>query len=181
MIFGGDELAVGIAFLLFMPIGMLWLMTMRLTEWMTSHLYSIFIGYMIMDAVLCFAITKAKDYRGKKAALGFVGNFISILSLIYIILIYAVPYMMINDKSIGSFVEFTIALAVGVAGIAILQYFNYYHQKAVLEFILGILFFVIVIRLLKYGIRDMSTMESLAEIYNVKVSALFKVIFGLAF
>lgn len=70
------------------------------------------------------------------------------------------------------------ALMIGVGGVAILQFFNYYHEKAILEFILGILFFVITIAFLKYDMRDSCTIESLAKIYHVEVSKLFIAFFG---
>lgn len=169
---------VGVAgFLLAIPIVMLWLMTMFLVNWMASHLYLIFIGYLFLNTVICIAITKRKRHRGVGAALSFAGNYVCMLSFVYIVLVYAVPYVIINDGSFGSSFEFTLTLAIGVGGIAIVQFFNYYHERVVLEFILGILFFVVIIAFLRYG-KDVDTVESLARIYGVEASKLFTALFG---
>ena len=80
----------------------------------------------------------------------------------------------------GSFFEFTIVLAFGFGAIAGLQFFNFYHEKAIWEFVLGLVFFVIVTLLLKNNV-EIQTIESLAQIYGVDVSALFKLLFGFVF
>ena len=175
---GGSEIVIGVGFLLFIPVMLLWVMTMFLVEWMAAHLYLVFAGYAIADIILCCGITKLKRHCGMKAALSFMGNYMCILSFIYITLVYAVPYVMINGDGFGSFFEFTAALAIGAAGIVILQFFNYYHEKAIWEWILGVLFFVITIALIKYEVGDSYTIESLAETYHVKVSKLFIALFG---
>lgn len=78
------------------------------------------------------------------------------------------------------FFEFTLVLALGVGGIAVIQFFNYFHEKSILEFILGIMFFAIVIMLLKNGTKEMNTIEGLIQMYNLESSELFKVLFGFA-
>lgn len=175
---GGSGIVIGVGFLLSIPVVLLWLMTMFLVEWMAAHLYLVFAGYAIADIIFCHAITKLKRHCGMKAILSFMGNYMCILSFVYITLVYAVPYVMINGDGFGSFFEFTAALAIGVGGVVILQVFNYYHEKAILEWILGVLFFVITIALIKYDVGDSYTIESLAEIYHVKVSKLFIALFG---
>lgn len=176
----GTDIVVMVGFLLFIPVGLLWMMTIFLVEWAASHLYMVFVGYAVLDVILCFAITKSKKHQGIKFALGFIGNYICILSFIYITLIYAVPYIIVHGGSFGSFFEFTLILALGFGGIAIVQFFNYYHGKAVLEFVIGIIFFVVIIMLLRNSIKEISTIEDLAEIYNLKASVLFKLLFGFA-
>ena len=78
------------------------------------------------------------------------------------------------------FWKFTIVLAFGFGAIAVLQFFNFYHEKAIWEFVLGLVFFVIVTLLLKNNV-EIQTIESLAQIYGVDVSALFKLLFGFVF
>lgn len=174
-------IAAGIGFLFAVPVVVLWLLTVSMVEWIAGHLYLVFGGYVIAEAILCFAVTGAKKQRGIKAVFSFSGNFICLLTFIYIILVYAVPYIIINDGGFGSFLEFTMVSIMGIAGIAVVQFFNYYHEKAILEFILGILFFMVIIKLLRYGIEDIVTIESLAEIYHAERSALFRRIFEFVF
>lgn len=176
----GQGIVAGVGFMLFIPVALLWSITIFVVEWIIVHPFAVFVGYAVIDAILCIVITKFKKQQGTKFALSFIGNFICILSFIYIILIYAVPYVTINGGSFGSFFEFTIVAAFGGGGIAVVQFFNYYHGKSILEFILGIVFFIIVIILLKNGSKEMNTIESLAEIYNLKSLTLFKILFGFA-
>lgn len=175
-----SEMVAAIGFILFIPIGLLWMVTTFLVQWITAHLYVVFIGYIILDVLFCLIVTKIKQHQGLDFTLSFIGNCVCTLSFIYIVLLYAVPYMTINGGSFASFFEFTLVLALGVGGIAVVQFFNYYHEKSVLEFILGIMFFVVVIVLLKNGTKDMNTIESLTQMYNLESSALFKVLFGFA-
>ncbi len=174
----GTSIVITVGFLLLLPILLLWMITMFLVEWMTSHLYLIYGAYMILDALLCCVITKLKKHFGIGAVLSYIGNYMCIFSFLYITLVYAVPYVMINGESFGSFFEFTAALAVGAAGVAIVQFFNYYHENACWELVLGCLFFVIVILILKYGTGDCYTAEYLANLYHVKTSKLFLMLFG---
>ncbi len=178
MINNGTSIVITVGFLLLLPILLLWMITMFLVEWMTSHLYLIYGAYMILDALLCCVITKLKKHFGIGAVLSYIGNYMCIFSFLYITLVYAVPYVMINGESFGSFFEFTAALAVGAAGVAIVQFFNYYHENACWELVLGCLFFVIVILILKYGTGDCYTAEYLANLYHVKTSKLFLMLFG---
>ncbi len=177
---GGTGLVIGGGLLLSIPALMLWSMTMLLVEWMTHHLYIIFVGFIAIDMILCRIITKMKKHHGVKAAFSFIGNYMCILSFVYITLVYAVPDVMRNGGDFSSFFNLTITLGMGIAGIAILQFFNYFHERAVLEFILGILFFIIVILLLKYGTKDVNTLEGLAEVYHVEASMVFRGLFGFA-
>lgn len=176
----GEDIVAVIGFILFILIGILWMATTFFVNWITFHFYSVFIGYIVINVFLALAITKVGKHRRDKFVFAFIGNYVCSLSLIYIMLIYAVPYVTTHGGSFGSFIEFTLVLGLGGGGIAVMQFFNYYHGKAVLEFILGMLFFIIVIMLLKNNAKEMNTIESLAEMYNVKVSVLFKLLFGFA-
>ena len=177
----GTQLVALIGFLLFIPIALLWVATIALIEWISLHPYIVFMGYAIIDAVVCILISKFRKHKKVKFALSFLGNFACILSFIYITLVYAVPYVVIHEGDFGSFFEFTIVLALGCGVIAVLQFFNYYHEKAILEFILGVGFFVIVIRLLQNNVGEIQTIEKFAEIYGVNVSVPFKLLFGFVF
>lgn len=174
----GKDVGIAIVFILLMPIALLWMMTTFLIEWIVSHAYIVFIGYAIIDAVLCFVITKMKKHQGVKFALSFVGNYICLMSLIYITLVYAVPYVTMNKGSFVSIFNFTLVLALGIGVIAVIQFLNYYHENAILESILGIGFFIMVVILLKNGTKEMNTLESLAELYNLETSTIFKILFG---
>lgn len=136
----GTEMVAAIGFILFIPIGLLWIVTTFLVQWITSHLYAVLIGYIILDAIVCLIVTKIKKHQGLDFTLSFIGNYLCTLSFIYIVLLYAVPYMTIKGGSFASFFEFTLVLALGAGGIAVVQFFNYYHEKSVLEFIFGIIF-----------------------------------------
>ena len=175
-----NGIVAAIGFLLFIPIALLWVATISLIEWISSHLYIVYIGYAIIDVVICSILSKIKKHKNINFILSFVGNYACILSLIYVTLIYAVPYVVINGGGFGSFFEFTIVLAFGFGAIAVLQFFNFYHEKAIWEFVLGLVFFVIVTLLLKNNV-EIQTIESLAQIYGVDVSALFKLLFGFVF
>lgn len=155
------------------------MLAMFLVQWMASHLYLVFTGYSILNVIVCFALTKRKRYCGIKAAVSFIGNYMCFLSFAYIMLGYAVPYVIVNDKSFSSFFEFVVTLLLGTGGIAIVQFFNYYHGKAVLEFVLGILFLGLVLVFLKYGAGNISAVESLTQIYGVKTAQFLVALFGL--
>lgn len=176
-----DGITAGIVFLMAIPILLLWSMTVFMVEWMAAHIALIFAGFLVGNVILCLAITGGKRHRGIGAMLSFAGNYVCILSFLYIILAYAVPYVILHDANAESFFEFTVTWILGAGAVAILQFFNYYHENAILEFICGAAFFVIVIKLLQHGTQDIYTMENLAEIYNIKSTALFKVIFGFFF
>lgn len=152
---------------------------MTVVEWIASHLYLVFLGYLLLCAVVSYGITKRKKHCGVRAALSFTGSFLCILSLAYVTLVYAVPYVLQRGSSFGSFFEFTAALAVGVAAIAIVQFFNYYHENAILELVLGILLFAAVILLLRFCANESASLADLAAVYGVKPSILFRVLFGL--
>lgn len=176
----GTDLVAAVGFILFLPIGLLWMLTTFLVEWITYHLYAVFIGYVLIDVIFCLIVTKTKKHQGTKFALSFLGNYICILSFAYAVLIYAVPYMTIKGGSFGSFFEFTLVLAFEVGGIAVIQFFNYFHGKAIIEFILGILFFAIVIMILKNSLSEIGTIEGFMDVYHLKSSMLFKILFGFA-
>jgi len=176
----GEGMTIAIGFMIFLPVALLWMMISFLVELITEHLYIVFIGYAIIDVVLSLIITKRKRHRGTMFVLSYIGNYLCMLSAVYLVLIDAVPSVIMNAESFGSVLEFTIVLMFVFGCIAIVQFFNYYHEKAVLEFLVGIAFFIIVIILLKNGTKEIDTIESLAQVYGVKASALFKALFGFA-
>ena len=167
---------VGVLFLLSLPVVALWILTVRLIGWVSSHLYLVFGGYLLLTAAISYAIVRRRKHRGLRAALSFTGSCLCLLSLAYIALVYAVPYVILHGGSFGDFFEFTAALAVGTAAVAILQFFNYYHGNAVWELILGVLFFAVVMVLLRRG-GEVRSLQDLAAIYGVEPTGLFRLLF----
>lgn len=166
----------GVLFLLSLPVVALWILTVRLIGWVSSHLYLVFGGYLLLTAAISYAIARRRKHRGLRAALSFTGSCLCLLSLVYIALVYAVPYVILHGGSFGDFFEFTAALAVGTAAVAILQFFNYYHGNAVWELILGVLFFAVVMVLLRRG-GEVRSLQDLAAIYGVEPTGLFRLLF----
>lgn len=173
-----DENIGILLFLVSIPIAIFGCIMSVWVEWIISHLYVTFWGYAVINAVFCFMATKRKKHQGIKYILSYIGNYMSTLTFVYIALVYAVPYVIINGQNFGSFFECILVLAFGIAGIVVIQFLNYYHEIAILEFILGIIFFVMVILLLKDNVQERYTIDSLAEIYNIKDSIAFKIMFG---
>lgn len=167
---------VGVLFLLSLPVVALWILTVRLIGWVSSHLYLVFGGYLLLTAAISYAIARRRKHRGLRAALSFTGSCLCLLSLAYIALVYAVPYVILHGGSFGDLFEFTAALAVGTAAVAILQFFNYYHGNAVWELILGVLFFAVVMILLRRG-GEVRSLQDLAAIYGVEPTGLFRLLF----
>ncbi|MGM9619412.1 MAG: hypothetical protein ACI3W8_06235 [Oscillospiraceae bacterium] len=166
---------LGAGFLLSLPIIFLWTLGVFLIEWIAAHPYVIFFGYAICSIFICYAVTKRKQHHGSTFLLSFVGNYLSILSLVHITLLYAVPCVIEGEGSFGSFVEFTLTLLVSIGAIVVLQFFNYFHGKALLECIFGILFFVIVAVILRYNV---STLEDINQIYHLESLKLFRLLIG---
>lgn len=173
----GSGIVAAVGLIVFIPIGILYMMATFWVRWITENVYLFFWGYVFITALLNVVITKVKKHRGINFGLSYAGNYICILSFIYIILIYAVPYVVGHG---GSLLDFVLVLMFALGGVTVVQFLNYYHEKAVWEFILGVLFFVVVVSLLKDSSGEIYTIESLAEIYNVKASVMFKVLFGFA-
>ncbi len=176
----GSRFSIGCLFLLVLPVILLWMVTAVLSQWIVSHLYLVFLGYLLLDAVICGVITKVKKNRGFRAVLSFAGNYTGMLSFIYITLIYAVPYVTNHNGSLGSLLEFAVVLSAGCAAVMILQFFNYYHEHAVLELLLGVGLFAATILVLKYYSYEVSTIRELAAVYGVRPSGMFKLFFGFA-
>ena len=176
----GSRLSMWCLFLLALPVILLWMVTAVLIQWIASHLYLVFFGYLALNAVICGVVTKIKKHRGFRVVLSFAGNYTGMLSFIYITLIYAIPYVARHNGSLGSLLEFAAALAVGCAIAMILQFFNYYHENAALELLLGILLFVGTILVLKYCSYEVSTVQEFAAVYGVRPSGVCKLFFGFA-
>lgn len=101
--FGGLIVAVtGILFLLSLPVVALWLLTVRLIGWVSSHLYLVFGGYLLLTAVISYATARRRKHRGLRAALSFTGSCLCLLSLAYIALVYAVPYVILRGGEVRS-------------------------------------------------------------------------------
>lgn len=173
----GDVITEGLLFLLFVPIAAFGIMATALIEWIVNNFHLTFIGFSIINALVCFGITKLKRHKGKDFILSFIGNYMCILSFVYIVLAYAVPSVIKNGANFDSILNFVIVLAFGFGGIAIIQFFNYYHEKAFLEFVLGLLYFVVVMQLIKNGINGVYTVDGLAELYDVKDTIVLKILF----
>ncbi|MFR8524041.1 MAG: hypothetical protein ACLVCU_07190 [Gallintestinimicrobium sp.] len=177
----GTDIVVAIGFLLCVPIALLWMVSVKLIEWISSHLYIFFVICAIIAAVICFFLSKIKKHKKVNFILSFVGNYLSFLSFIYIILFCGVPEIILDEGSFESFLGFTLIFAFALGAVAILQFFNYYHGKALLEFICGLIFFGVVMKLLKNNISEISTLEHFAKIYKVEVSIPLKLLFGFLF
>lgn len=176
----GSRLSMGCLFLLALPVILLWMVTDVLSQWIVSHLYLFFFGYLVLDAVICGVITRVKKNRGFRAVLSFAGNYTGMLSFIYITLIYAIPYVTNHNGSLGGLLEFAVVLAVGCAIVMNLQFFNYYHENAVLELFLGVLLFAATILVLKHYSYEVSTIQEFAAAYGVRPSGICKLLFGFA-
>ena len=58
-----NGIVAAIGFLLFIPIALLWVATISLIEWISSHLYIVYIGYAIIDVVICSILSKIKKHK----------------------------------------------------------------------------------------------------------------------
>ena len=174
-----NDVGVGIGgFVILFIAGILWMLLSSLVEWIAEHLYVVLIAFTIINLILTFVTTVYKNHKGLRFILSYFGNYICTFSLVYIILVYAVPSVIMDNESLGSVLGFLIIVLLGVGIVAVVQFLNYYHGKAVLEFIIGISFFSIVIVVLRNN--SVCTMESFINIYNVELSELCKILFGVA-
>ena len=168
----GAVLTVG--FLLLLPFLVLAVLCNALARWITLHPYIIFFGYALSAAIICLVLTRRRAHRGVFAILSFAGNFLSALSLVYVVLLYAVPFV-IENGLLGGFVEFALTVLICAGAVAVLQFFNYYHEKAVLEFILGILFFLIICVILRH---NAGPFDKINQIYSPGNAELFRFLIG---
>ena len=174
-----NEEGIGIGgFIIFVVVGILWMLISSIVEWITGHLYVVFVGFAVVNAILTFVATVSKNHKGLKFALCYLGNYVCVFSFIYIILVYAIPSVIIDNESIGSILGFILMVALGAGSVSFVQFLNYYHGKAILEFIIGVTFFIVVMVFLKNN--SVCTMENLAKIYNVELSVLFRILFSVA-
>lgn len=176
----GSRLSMGCLFLLALPIILLWMVTAILLQWALTHLYPVFIGYLALNAAICGAVTRIKRHRGLRAALSFARNYVGMLSFLYITLLYAVPYAARRGGSLGSLLELAAAMAIGCAIVTVLQFFNYYHENASLELLLGTLLFAGTILVLRHCTYEVGTVQELAAIYGVEPGGIFHLLFGFA-
>ena len=149
-----------------------------LVEWITGHLYAVFVGFAVGNVILTLVITVSKNHKGLNFLFSYLGNYICVFSFVYIILVYVIPSTVIDGEDIGSILRFVLMIAIGLGSVALVQFFNYYHGKAVLEFILGIIFFIGVMVFIRNN--SVCTIESMASMYNVELSKLFEILFSIA-
>ncbi len=175
----GEEISIGIiGFILLIPVVLLGLILSSLIEWITSHFYIVYIVCCFIATISCFVVTKKKKHRKINFLLGFIGNFLCFLSFLYITLLYTVPNVKVNGFDFGGVFEFLLVSLLGIGGIAVIQFFNFYHEKAVLEFVSGTLYFVGVIHILKNNTNVIDSFANLAEIYGIEINIILKVLFG---
>ena len=152
-----------ILFLLAVPFMIACYFLIKIVGWISTHLYIFLIGYTIINCLITFFMVKIKKYQGLKRVLSYIGNFLCIQSFVYMLLVYAIP----SD----SIFEIVATCIVGVGSIAIIQSFNYYHNKASMEFILNIVFYLVVLMLLRTGSTE-NTIQNLSKLYNVNPTGL---------
>lgn len=172
---GEGMLAVGV--ILLIPIILLSSIITFMIEWTIAHFYVLFIGYSIISAIICLFTTKIKRHIGRNYVFSFIGNYMCMMSFIYLVLLYAVPY--VNNG--GGLFDFILVLSFGLGGMVVIQYFNYYHEKPILELATGVLCFIVVIIFLRNSIGNIYSIDSLAQIYNLKSTMIFKLLFGVVF
>lgn len=161
---------------LFVPLALLCVGIVFLVDWITTNLYIFSLGYIVINACICWIITKVKRYKGANFWFSYWGNFISILSFAYLFLLYAVPYMKIT----GKFFDFLLTVVFGIGAIVVIQFFNYYHEKPLLEVIVGVVCYISYITITKSLAGDICSLEKIMEIYHLKSDELFRFLFGIA-
>ncbi len=171
----GGMFAIG--FILLIPMIILSSIITAVIEWTIAHFYIVFIGYSIISVMICLFTTKIKKHKGMNYMLSFIGNYMCMMSFIYVVLLYAVPYV-INGSGLFDFI---LVLSFSLGGMVIIQYFNYYHEKPILELLTGILCFIVVIIFLKNNIGSKYSIDSFAQIYGLKSTTIFKLLFGIIF
>lgn len=174
------KLSESICLVLFVPIILAWMMLLSVIEWIASNVYVVFVGYLTLTALFCLLINKVRKHHGVKGILSFIGNFLCTITFVYVVLIYAVPYVFENGRSFGSVFEFTIVSIFVSGGIAVIQFFNYYHEKAILECIVGVLYFAIVIGILKQGSDIIDSIGAFCQLYHLENQTVARVLFGFA-
>lgn len=165
---------------LFFPVGVLWMAASTLVDLFARYVYLVFIAYLLLSVVISLCIARWRYRGGGNVALSFIGSFLELLSFFFMVAGHAVPYMLENNGDFGGFFEFVATLGVSIAVIAILQFFNSYHEKAFLELFIGILLFVIVLLLLRSTLENTSV-EELAKLYGLRVNLPFRLLFGILF
>ncbi len=172
---GPNGVVVAVLFLLSLPFLALAAVCAVLAEWIVQHPFLVFFGYAVCAALVCYVITKRKSYRGLASVLSFFGSYASILSMVYVVLLYAAPYVIERGGSVGGSIEFIFAALVCIGAIVVLQFINYYFEKAVLECFLGILFFLAVCIILRYSA---GSLEKIEQIYSLSDAKLFRFLIG---
>ena len=177
---GSPTLVLTAGVLLFLPVFLLWMLMAAAIDWLASHLYLVFAVYALLDAAGCMFAVRGKRLRGVRAAVCFAGNYLRILSLAYVLLLYAAPYVLLRDASLGSLFEATLSLAAAVGAIAVLRRVNDWHGNAILGFFLDAAFFAAVVLILRSCSGEVRTLEAFAALYHVDPSELLRLLFGAA-
>ena len=177
---GSPTLVLTAGVLLFLPVFLLWMLMAAAIDWLASHLYLVFGIYALLDAAGCAFSVRRKRLRGVRAAVCFAGNYLRILSLAYVLLLYAAPYVLLRDASLGSLFEATLSLAAAVGAIAVLRRVNDWHGNVILGFFLDAAFFAAVVLILRSCSGEVRTLDALAALYHVSPSALLRLLFGAA-
>ena len=172
---GPNGAVAAVLFLLSLPFLALAAVCAVLAQWIVQHPFLVFFGYAACAALICLVITKRKPYRGPASVLSFFGSYASILSMVYVLLLYAAPYVMERGGSLGGSIEFIFAALVCVGSIVVLQFINHYYEKAGLEFFLGILLFLAVCVILRY---HAGSLEKIEQLYRVSDTKLFRLLIG---
>lgn len=177
---GSPTLVLTAGVLLFLPVFVVWMLMAAAIDWLASHLYLVFGIYALLDAAGCAFSVRRKRLRGVRAAVCFAGNYLRILSLAYVLLLYAAPYVLLRDASLGSLFEATLSLAAAVDAIAVLRRVNDWHGNVLLGFFLDAAFFAAVVLILRSCSGEVRTLDALAALYHVSPSALLRLLFGAA-
>lgn len=171
-------------YILLFAVPAVWIFAMVVlaAEWVSRHFYLVVVGYTILDAIVCRRIIRKKKHCGGKAVLSYWGSFISLYSLLYVVFGYALPYAADRGWNATGAIELMGILFMWAITIAILQFFNYYHEIAFWEFFLSLVYFLIILTVLRLNI-SMNTNyspEDFATLYQVNLSWIFRLFFAFA-
>lgn len=107
--------------------------------------------------------------------MSFAGSYLPMLSMVYVVLLYAAPYVMKKNGSLGGVLEFAFAVLICIGAIAVLQNINDYHEKSTLECFLGIVFFLLVCLILRYSV---GTWEKVEKVYVLRGAKTLRILVG---
>ena len=158
-----------------MPFRVLAAVCAAFVEWLVKHPVLVYFGYAAYAALMCLVITKRKRRKGGAFLLSFAGSYLPMLSMVYVVLLYAAPYVMEKNGSLGGVLEFAFAVLICIGAIAVLQNINDYHEKSTLECFLGIVFFLLVCLILRYSV---GTWEKVEKVYALRGAKMLRILVG---